>query len=121
MSLQGGGTQLQVLGSHRGRSCCCVKLHVMSVRYVPLAQRCRKNQRTRPCICSCAQGQTIQITFTQRTPHYGRFELRVCPLSDPSLLTEYDELSEDCLDAHQLYLAPNSTQVNRNSRPAQSY
>ncbi len=49
--------------------------------------------------------------FTQRTPHYGRFELRVCPLSDPSLRTEYNELSEACLDAHQLLLAPNSTQA----------
>jgi hypothetical protein len=62
-------------------------------------------------MCLFAQGQTFQITFTQTATHYGRFELRVCPLSDPSLLTEYDELSEDCLDAHQLYLAPNSTQV----------
>jgi len=58
------------------------------------------------------QGDTIRIVFTQRTPHYGRFELRVCPLSDPSLLTEYNELSEACLDAHQLMLAPNSTQAS---------
>ena len=71
-------------------------------------------QQSRPCML--AQGQTIQITFTQRTPHYGRFELRVCPLSDPSLLTEYNELSEDCLTANQLLLAPNSTQVPNRSR-----
>ena len=63
-------------------------------------------------MCLFAQGQTIQITFTQTATHYGRFEMRLCPLSDPSLLTEYNELSEDCLDAHQLYLAANSTQVN---------
>ena len=57
------------------------------------------------------QGQTISVSVKQSTPHWGRFELRLCPLSDPSLATEYNELSEACLDAHQLKLAPNSTQV----------
>ena len=59
----------------------------------------------------CSQGDTIRIVFTQTAVHYGRFELRLCPLSDPSQQTEYKELSEACLDAHQLYLAPNSIQA----------
>lgn len=59
-----------------------------------------------------AQGQTIQVIIHQSTPHYGRFELRVCPLTDASLDTEYNQLSDACLDAHQLILAPNSTQVS---------
>jgi len=50
--------------------------------------------------------------FTQTAVHYGRFELRLCPLSDPSQQTAYKELSEACLDAHQLYLAPDSIQAS---------
>ena len=64
-----------------------------------------------PACSVCAQGDTIRIVWTQTATHYGRFELRVCPLSEPSMLTEYSELSEGCLAAHQLLLAPNATQA----------
>lgn len=40
------------------------------------------------------QGQEIPIQIHMSTSHWGRFELRVCPLSDPSLTTEYKELNE---------------------------
>ena len=32
------------------------------------------------------QGQTIPIRIHMSTAHWGRFELRLCPLSDPSLV-----------------------------------
>ena len=35
-----------------------------------------------------AQGQIINIRIHIATWHWGRFELRLCPLSDPSLVTE---------------------------------
>lgn len=66
-----------------------------------------------PCHIFPLQGQTIQISITQTVTHYGRFELRICPLSNPSLNTEYNELSDACLNSNQLKLAPNSTQVGQ--------
>lgn len=56
------------------------------------------------------QGQEVPIRLHMATPHWGRFELRVCPLSDASLVTENKEFSEACLAAHPLYLAPKALQ-----------
>lgn len=56
------------------------------------------------------QGQEVPIRLHMATPHWGRFELRVCPLSDASLLTENREFTEACLAAHPLYLAPKALQ-----------
>lgn len=71
--------------------------------------------KARPADCcggcfGVAQGQVFQIRIHMSTAHWGRFELRLCPLSDPSLTTENMEFNEACLAAHQLYLAPNATQ-----------
>ena len=52
----------------------------------------------------------MPIRLHMATPHWGRFELRVCPLSDASLLTENREFTEACLAAHPLYLAPKALQ-----------
>jgi hypothetical protein len=52
----------------------------------------------------------VPIRLHMATPHWGRFELRVCPLSDASLVTENKEFSEACLAAHPLYLAPKALQ-----------
>ena len=30
--------------------------------------------------------------------HWGKFQMRLCPLSDPSTATELSELSDTCLD-----------------------
>ena len=63
---------------------------------------CIRERTSTPCHVSSlpVQGQAIQVTFTQTATHYGHFELRVCPLSDPLLLAEHNELSEDCFSAH---------------------
>lgn len=61
-------------------------------------------------VAQYTQGQAIRVTIKQTAAHYGRFELRLCPLSDASMLTEYRELSDACFDANRLFLAPNSTQ-----------
>lgn len=66
--------------------------------------------------CGVAQGQVFQIRIHMSTAHWGRFELRLCPLSDPSLTTENMEFNEACLAAHQLYLAPNATQPGADSK-----
>lgn len=38
------------------------------------------------------QGQTIPIRIHMSTAHWGRFELRLCPLSDPSLVSNRSTL-----------------------------
>lgn len=72
------------------------------------------------------EGQVIPIQIHMSTAHWGRFELRLCPLSGAgSLVTENKEFSEACLanPKHQLLLAPVAIQpgLSDMSKPEKYY
>lgn len=63
---------------------------------------------TNQIVATYDEGQTIDVKIFMQINHWGKFQLRLCPLSNPSTGTEQRELSNRCLDKYKLEKADGS-------------